>query len=63
MMDKKNDVFVNFCNECDWKEETIGLQYEFCPKCGHVNIGFSWIGKQKQMEVANDGKRHCSWTS
>lgn len=40
MIDKNNDVFLMFCNECDWEGETTGLQYEFCPKCGHINIGF-----------------------
>jgi predicted kinase len=40
-MDKRNDEFIEFCNECDWEEETIGLPYHFCPKCGHVNIGFT----------------------
>ena len=39
-MDKKKDKFIEYCNECDWREETIGLPYQFCPKCGHVNIGF-----------------------
>lgn len=43
MVDKKNDMFIMFCNECAWKEETKGLKYEFCPVCGHVNIGFSKI--------------------
>ena len=40
MVDKEKYKFIMFCNECDWEEETTGLQYEFCPKCGHVNIGF-----------------------
>ena len=40
-MDKKNSNFVIFCNECGWDEKTIGLKYDFCPVCGHVNIGFS----------------------
>jgi len=40
-MDKKTDKFTMYCNECDWKETTKGLPYHFCPKCGHVNIGFS----------------------
>ena len=59
-MDKKNDVFINFCNECGWEKKTIGLPYLFCEKCGHVNIGFSWLGKQKQTEVMNDGKGHST---
>jgi predicted RNA-binding Zn-ribbon protein involved in translation (DUF1610 family) len=46
VMDKKNDKFKMFCNECNWEEETKGLPYEFCPKCGHVNIGFSPIRKK-----------------
>lgn len=29
MVDKEKDKFVMFCNECDWEEETTGLQYEF----------------------------------
>lgn len=40
MADKNNDKFIMFCNECSWIEETTGLQYKFCPKCGHINIGF-----------------------
>lgn len=48
MIDKKNDIFITFCNECGWvSEETIGLPYLFCEKCGHVNIGFSRVRKQK----------------
>lgn len=39
-MDKSKDKFMIFCNECGWEEKTIGLPYHFCPKCGHVNIGF-----------------------
>lgn len=39
-MDKINGKFVEFCNECGWEEKTIGLPYQFCPKCGHINIGF-----------------------
>ena len=49
-MDKKKDKFIEYCNECDWREETIGLPYQFCPKCGHVNIGFSPIKKGKLGE-------------
>lgn len=44
-MDKKRDKVIYFCNECPWTEETIGLIYEFCPKCGHVNIGFTQYDK------------------
>ena len=40
-MDKEKDKFIEYCNECDWHEQTIGLQYDFCPKCGHVNIGYT----------------------
>lgn len=49
MVDKKNDKFIMFCNECEWREETKGLKYEFCPNCGHVNIGFSKIEKNKKL--------------
>lgn len=42
-IDKLKDKLLMFCNECNWKEKTIGLKYDFCPKCGHVNIGFSKI--------------------
>jgi len=42
-VDKFNDKFLCFCNECSWKEVTVGLPCEFCPKCEHVNIGFSKI--------------------
>lgn len=47
-IDKKNDKFIEFCNECGWEEETIGLPYEFCPECSHVNIGFSRYDKKGQ---------------
>lgn len=40
-MNKETDSFIMFCNECSWKEKTIDLLYQFCPICGHVNIGFS----------------------
>lgn len=45
MVDKKKDKFIIFCNECEWEEETIGLKYMFCPKCGHINIGFTDFDK------------------
>lgn len=47
-MDKKKDKFIEFCNECGWSEETIGLPYEFCPKCGHVNIGYVQYHKNRK---------------
>lgn len=40
-MDKKEETFTIYCNECGWKKETKGILYHFCPKCGHVNIGLS----------------------
>lgn len=54
MIDKNNDVFLMFCNECDWEEETTGLQYEFCPKCGHVNIGFSKKYNNKNIKEGDN---------
>jgi len=53
-MDKEKDEFIEFCNECDWKEETKGLPYKFCPKCGHVNIGFT--RKDKYLSLSNRRK-------
>lgn len=50
-MDKVNDKFLCFCNECSWKELTVGLPYEFCPKCEHVNIGFSKIRGDNMWNV------------
>lgn len=50
-MDNEKDEFIEFCNECDWKEETKGLPYKFCPKCGHVNIGFT--RKDKYSSLSN----------
>lgn len=46
-MDKDRDNFMMFCNECDWEEHTTGLIYQFCPKCGHVNIGFYRLRNKK----------------
>ena len=50
MLDKKEDIFITFCNECNWEKETRGLPYEFCPNCGHVNIGFS---KKYETKIHN----------
>lgn len=47
-MSKTKDKFVEFCNECDWEEETEGLPYQFCPKCGHVNISFTRYDKESK---------------
>lgn len=60
-MDKKNDMFLIFCNECKWEEKITGLQYEFCPKCGHVNIGFKKITKQCKLLVYNSIKNENEW--
>lgn len=49
MADKENDIFITFCCECDWiSKGTVGLPYQFCEKCGHVNIGFSRVDKQEK---------------
>lgn len=37
--------WVYWCNECDWEEHTNEHKYDFCPKCGHVNIGRMTNGK------------------
>lgn len=49
-MDKVNDEFTTYCNECDWEEVTIGLPYQFCQKCGHINIGFEWNKLKEAIE-------------
>ena len=54
MIDKINDRFIIFCNECDWEEEAVGLTYEFCPKCGHVNIGFSKLRDNENSKQNNN---------
>lgn len=35
-----------WCNECDWEQEMDDHYHNFCPKCGHVNIGrIKWRDK------------------
>lgn len=31
-------MYLYWCNECDWEERMEKHKYDFCPKCGHVNI-------------------------
>lgn len=31
--------YLYWCNECDWEERMTEHKYDFCPKCGHINIG------------------------
>jgi len=57
MPDKTNDHFLTFCNECNWEEENKGLPYKFCPKCGHVNIGFHTTRKATHGTVTLKGKQ------
>lgn len=45
---KETGLFIMFCNECPWKERTVGLTHKFCPKCGHVNIGFTKVRGGKE---------------
>lgn len=58
-MDKQKDEFTIFCNECGWSEATTGLPYSFCPKCKHVNIGFSYIGQVKDFNDKNNKIQNC----
>ena len=50
-MDKENDNFIMFCNECDWRERTRGLPYSGCPFCGHVNIGYLADRDAKELHI------------
>jgi predicted RNA-binding Zn-ribbon protein involved in translation (DUF1610 family) len=38
-MNGANDKrYLYWCNECDWEETMNEHTYDFCPKCGHINI-------------------------
>lgn len=46
---KPTQLYLMFCNECSWKERTVGLKYAVCPKCGHINIGFTKVRGGKEQ--------------
>lgn len=31
--------WVYWCNECSWVERMDEHKHDFCPECGHINIG------------------------
>jgi predicted RNA-binding Zn-ribbon protein involved in translation (DUF1610 family) len=39
MTEVSKKKWLYWCNECDWEEKMDEHKHDFCPKCGHVNIG------------------------